>query len=118
AFEAPGVQHDRKIVSIEIVAGEVEVDQSRNLVVQKEHVVGEEVGVNDARGQSSGQCASNRRKDEEMSAARPDCTSSAWSMVASASACQPPIESVFVRARGKSRPASCSSAKAAPTATQ
>ena len=47
-LEAPGVERDGDVVDERIVAGEVEIDQSRQLLAEEEHVVGEQVGVDDA----------------------------------------------------------------------
>src|SRR5262249_58702829 len=47
-LEAPGIEANRDVVSKRVRAGEIEVDQSRELVAEKEHVVGEEIGVDDA----------------------------------------------------------------------
>ena len=53
-LEAPGIQTDRQIVGEEIVAREIEVDQSRQLAAQEEDVVGEQIGVDHALGQLIG----------------------------------------------------------------
>ena len=47
-LEAPGIEADDDVVGEHIVAGEVEVDQAGNLVAEKEDVVGEEIGMDDA----------------------------------------------------------------------
>ena len=46
-LEAPGVEADGDIVSYDIGAGEIEVDQPRQTLAEKEDVVGEQVGVDD-----------------------------------------------------------------------
>src|SRR5215831_1419077 len=48
ALEAPGIEHHRDVVGECVVAGEVEVDKSRDLAFHEEHVVGKEVGVDHA----------------------------------------------------------------------
>src|SRR5260370_20497200 len=49
ALEAPGIEADRDVIGQEVIAGEVEVDEARQLVMQEEDVVVEQVGVDDAR---------------------------------------------------------------------
>src|SRR5690606_38336019 len=46
-LEAPGVQADGDVVREVIVAGEVEIDQSRNLAAAKEDIVRKKIGMND-----------------------------------------------------------------------
>ena len=50
-LEAPGVEADGDVIGEHVVAGEIEVDQARDLVAEEEDVVGEEVGVNNPLGQ-------------------------------------------------------------------
>src|SRR3984893_12228851 len=50
-FETPRVETNRDVVGEEVVASEVKIDQARKLLPQKENVIGEKIGVNDARGQ-------------------------------------------------------------------
>src|SRR5690606_13507810 len=50
-LETPGIETDRNVVGIEVVAGEVEVDQAGQLLLAEEDIVGEEIGVDDATGQ-------------------------------------------------------------------
>ena len=47
-LEAPGVEADRQIVGERVGAGEIEIDQSRQPVIEKKHVVGKQVGVDHA----------------------------------------------------------------------
>ena len=47
-LEAPGIEADGEVIGEEIVAGEIEVDQARELVVEEEDIVREQVGVDDA----------------------------------------------------------------------
>ena len=47
-LEAPGVEAGGDVIGVEIVAGEIEVDQAGQLVAEEEDVVGKEVGVDDA----------------------------------------------------------------------
>ena len=53
-LEAPGVERDGNVVGECVVAGEVEVDQARQLVAEEEDVVGKEIGVDDALRQIRG----------------------------------------------------------------
>src|SRR5580704_1667975 len=46
-LEAPGVETDRNVVGEGIGAGEIKVDQARQLVAKKEHVVWKEIGMDD-----------------------------------------------------------------------
>src|SRR3990172_2758460 len=48
SLEAPGIEADGDVVSERVIAGEIEVDQAGNLVAEKEDIVGEEVGMDDA----------------------------------------------------------------------
>ena len=45
-LETPGVEADGHVVSQEIGGREIEIDQSRQVMVQKEHVVGKQIRVN------------------------------------------------------------------------
>src|SRR5438132_1624366 len=47
-LEAPGIEANRDVVGERVGAGEIEVDQSGELVAEEEHVVGKEIGVDDA----------------------------------------------------------------------
>src|SRR5690606_18962409 len=47
-LEAPGVEADRDVVGEGVGAGEVEVDDAGHPVAEEEHVVGKQVGVDDA----------------------------------------------------------------------
>ena len=47
-LEAPGVEADRDIESERVGAGEIKVDEPRQRVVAKEHVVGKQIGMDHA----------------------------------------------------------------------
>src|SRR5215204_3497794 len=47
-LEAPGVEADGDIEGERVGAGEIEVDQPGEPVAQEEHVVGKQIGVDDA----------------------------------------------------------------------
>src|SRR5437764_14391801 len=47
-LEAPGVEADGKLVGERIGAGEIEIDQPRERIAEKVHVVGKKIGMNDA----------------------------------------------------------------------
>src|SRR3954468_19555171 len=47
-LETPGVKADRNIVGKRIGAGEIEINDAREFVAEKEYVVGKQVGVNDS----------------------------------------------------------------------
>src|SRR5690606_3554171 len=51
-LEAPGIKAHRNVVSEEVVAGKVEVDQARQLGATEKHIIGKEVGVDDAARQA------------------------------------------------------------------
>ena len=51
-LETPGVEADGDVVDQRVGAGEIEIDQPRQLVAEKEYVVGKQVGVDDALRQS------------------------------------------------------------------
>src|SRR5690606_22188611 len=51
-FEGPGVETDRNVVGEEIRAGEVEVDDAGEFPLEEEGVVGKEIAMNRAPGQS------------------------------------------------------------------
>ena len=69
-LEAPGVEADAEVVGEEIVAGEIEVDQAGQLVAEEEHVVGKQVGVDDAARQAGGPDRLQRRRVRRSSRAR------------------------------------------------
>ena len=47
-LETPGIETDRQVVREEVIAGEIEIDQARELVGEEEDVVGKEVGMDHA----------------------------------------------------------------------
>ena len=47
-LEAPGVEADGDVVDQRIGAGEIEIDQPRELVAEEKNVVGKQIGVDDA----------------------------------------------------------------------
>ena len=47
-LEAPGVEADGDVVDERIGAGEIKVDQPGQPVAEKEHIVGKQIGVDDA----------------------------------------------------------------------
>src|SRR6266702_3520627 len=61
-LETPGVQADRDVVSQEIAAREVEINQPRDPLAAEEHVVGKEIGMNDAARQTLGPCGLELRE--------------------------------------------------------
>src|SRR6185295_16307486 len=52
-LETPSIETNRDVIGERVRAGEIIVDQARELVAQKEHVVGKEIGMNDALRQIS-----------------------------------------------------------------
>ena len=118
-LETPGAEADREIVGERVVAGEIEVDQPRQLLAEEEHVVVEEIGVDDAARQvfrpvrlreSASSAALSSRKCGATSSAR---ASAAWNRGG-----QPSSESALARFSGKSAPARCMRASASPTSPQ
>src|SRR5260221_763770 len=55
-LETPGIKADCNVVGEEIGAGEIEVDQTRELAVAKKHVVRKEIGMDDAARQVARPC--------------------------------------------------------------
>src|SRR4029450_8420733 len=62
SLEAPGVEADRDVVGERVRAGEVEIDKSGKLVAEEEHVVGKEIGVDDAMRQIRRPCVFEMRE--------------------------------------------------------
>ena len=114
-LETPGVQADRDVIGQHVGAGEIEVDQPRQPVAEEEHIVGEQVGVNDAVRQilAASRASSGRARARRSRASRA-ATSSARCAAGCISCCQPATESAFSRRIGKSAPARCSRASASP----
>ncbi len=48
ALETPGIEADRDVVGEHVVAGKGEIDDAGNLIAEKEHIVGKQVGVDHA----------------------------------------------------------------------
>ena len=53
-LEAPGVDADRQVVGERVIAGEVEIDEARQILPEEENIVGEQVGVDHAGRQIAG----------------------------------------------------------------
>src|SRR5690606_5837444 len=59
-LEAPRIQTSGDVVGQEVVAGEIKVDETRELPAEKEDVVGEKVGMDDPGRKPAWPAASNR----------------------------------------------------------
>jgi len=58
-LETPGVQADGDVVHQRIGAGEIEVDQARELVAEEKDIVWKKISVDDACGNPRGQSRSS-----------------------------------------------------------
>ena len=118
SFEAPAVQHHRQVIGIACRCRRNRNRSAPNLVLHEQHIVGKQIGMDDAAGQVARPVGAPARPARRRSASpdRPRSLSARVDRLRQRR--QPAGPSALARVRAKPSPASCSRASAAPAAAQ
>ena len=47
-LKTPSIEHDGEVIGPNIVAGEIEIDQAGHFAIDEKHIIGKQIGMNDA----------------------------------------------------------------------